>query len=340
MLAIYLEDEQINYIPEKDSGYTLDLTKSSCNNGVTIAWDSDSWNALVNFANYSAENINRTKCTMYFIEADFCDLNPDAAVCIILALTNDSSELVYDETDDNNLRYIGANPENYVWFNNELWRIIGVMNNVDDGTGKKESRLKLVRNASYGFIAWGGQKNDWSLSFLQQELNTTYLNNIDITAQNMLSDAIWKLGGSNTSDDVTTSMFYERERGSNVYSGSSVEWTGKVALMYPSDYGYATSGGSNTDRATCLSSALSSWNSYSDCYTNDWLFDSKNPQWTLTTHSSVNYGIFRIYSSGVVNYTTSISVGDAVAVPTVYLKSFVKITGGTGTSTDPYQLSL
>ena len=31
-LAIYLEDEQINYIPSKDSGYTLDLTKSSCNN--------------------------------------------------------------------------------------------------------------------------------------------------------------------------------------------------------------------------------------------------------------------------------------------------------------------
>ena len=35
-LAIYLEDEQINYIPEKDSGYMLDLTKSSCTNGVTI----------------------------------------------------------------------------------------------------------------------------------------------------------------------------------------------------------------------------------------------------------------------------------------------------------------
>ena len=33
-LAIYLEDEPINYIPAKDSGYTLDIEKSSCTNGV------------------------------------------------------------------------------------------------------------------------------------------------------------------------------------------------------------------------------------------------------------------------------------------------------------------
>ena len=30
MLAIYLEDEQINYIPDSESGYTLDLEKSNC----------------------------------------------------------------------------------------------------------------------------------------------------------------------------------------------------------------------------------------------------------------------------------------------------------------------
>ena len=50
----------------------------------------------------------------------------------------ETDELKFDNTVDNNLRYIGANPNNYVSFNNELWRIIGVFNNIDDGTGKKQ----------------------------------------------------------------------------------------------------------------------------------------------------------------------------------------------------------
>ena len=73
----------------------------------------------------------------------------------------------YDNTTDNNLRYVGANPCNYVYFNCsttnpeemssstcEVWRIIGIMNNVDDGTGKKETRLKLIRRDSLGSYSW------------------------------------------------------------------------------------------------------------------------------------------------------------------------------------------
>ena len=49
--------------------------------------------------------------------------------------------------------------------------------------------------------------------------------------------------------------------------------------MYVSDYGYATSGGSTTNRANCLNTVLSDdWNDYDDCYNNDWLYDSSNDQ--------------------------------------------------------------
>ena len=68
ILAIYLDDEPINYIPEKDSGYTLDLTKSSCNNGAMVSWNDETWSVSVNFSNYQAEDISRTKCTLYFTE--------------------------------------------------------------------------------------------------------------------------------------------------------------------------------------------------------------------------------------------------------------------------------
>ena len=46
-------------------------------------------------------------------------------------------------------RYTGANPNNYVSFNNELWRIIGVFP-TDDGTGNIENRVKIIRNESIG----------------------------------------------------------------------------------------------------------------------------------------------------------------------------------------------
>jgi len=52
---------------------------------------------------------------------------------IVKYITNlaktDTTNLAYDDTADKNLRYIGSNPNNYVEFNGELWRIIGVMNN-------------------------------------------------------------------------------------------------------------------------------------------------------------------------------------------------------------------
>ncbi len=68
ILAIYLENEQINYIPEKDSGYTLDLTKSSCNNGVTISFDYNTWSVKTNYSNYTNPDNTRVKCSLYFTD--------------------------------------------------------------------------------------------------------------------------------------------------------------------------------------------------------------------------------------------------------------------------------
>ena len=66
----------------------------------------------------------------------------------------ETDELKYDNTVDNNLRYVGVDPNNYVSFNNELWRIIGAFNNIDDGTGKKETRLKIIRSEPIGKYSW------------------------------------------------------------------------------------------------------------------------------------------------------------------------------------------
>ena len=62
--AIYVDDNMVQEIPTKDSGYTLDEEKSSCTNGATISWDNINWTAIVNLSNYTKENMSRTKCTM------------------------------------------------------------------------------------------------------------------------------------------------------------------------------------------------------------------------------------------------------------------------------------
>ena len=60
-LAIYINEEETNSIPSKDSGYYYDREKSSCTNGAYINWDSVSWSPVV-------QNMNeyKTRCELYF----------------------------------------------------------------------------------------------------------------------------------------------------------------------------------------------------------------------------------------------------------------------------------
>ncbi|MBD9098639.1 hypothetical protein EGP98_03425 [bacterium] len=278
-------------------------------------------------------------------------------------------------------RYIGANPNNYVKFNDELWRIIGVFD-VDDGTGKIEKRMKIIRNESIGNYSWDNKntsngaetdygKNNWSDARLNYLLNSgheseTYggslywnrksgichygsgdaITSCNFTstgltdeAKSMIGDAKWYLGGISTSEDLTLPMFYTRERGTTVYNNSSsTNWTGKVGLMYPSDYGYATSGGNSTNRASCMEKELYRWNdsSYSDCKKNDWLYNSSQKQWTMSPRTNDSRTVSYVYKAGQVSNDYAY---DANAVrPVVHLKSTIKITGGTGSSTDPFIL--
>ena len=189
-------------------------------------------------------------------------------------------------------------------------------------------------------MAWDTDNvNDWTTSTLQEELNTTYLNSITSPYQEMIGNAVWNLGGCSTYKDVTTSMFYERERGTDVYSGHATTWTGQIGLMYPSDYGYATSGGNTTDRNACLTKELYNWYGYTDCIDNDWLYDSSNYQWTLTPLSASSNYVFFVYSSGFVDFSHAFTTAYAFS-PALYLSSNVRISGGNGSENSPFELSL
>ena len=240
-------------------------------------------------------------------------------------------------------RYIGADPNNYVTFNNETWRIIGVFT-VDDGTGNVEERLKLIRNDSIGNMAWDSNNiNDWSNATLNANLNSGdyWTNILSDNAKSMIGDTLWYLGGTSnytSSTNGLTSHFYSYERGTTVYTGRDTSFVGKVGLIYPSDYGYATSGGSTKDRNACLNKELYNWDSssYSDCKNNDWLYEFPYYQWTITPLASSYYDVIGLNSTGYVAGKRTYSTNGVR--PVVFIKSNIKIVDGDGSSSNPYIL--
>ena len=361
IVAMYLDGSEIDTLP--DGNYEL-TEESYCTNEenvkdetITLSYDSATKGLSV-----SPMTKKGTKCYLYFEERKVI-LTGNMADSIIANAGVEPVVILNDTTVDNNPRYIGADPNNYVYFNCddynnpssgtcELWRIIGVFNENSHGR-RREKLVKLIRSDSLGNIAWdSAETNNWRTASLQKTLNGDYLNGSgsyasngikNDTTRNMIANVTWHLGGTadyQSASNGLVSHFYGYERGTTVYSGRPTTWQGKIALMYPSDYGYATSGGATTNREACLAKELYNWDSssYSDCKNNDWLLDSSFEQWTLTPSSSYSFYVFRVYYTGCVLSHGSYADYSGGVRPSVYLTSNVSISGGDGTMNNPYIL--
>ena len=240
-------------------------------------------------------------------------------------------------------RYRGGDSvvKNYVTFNNETWRIIGVIP-TEDTNGNVENRIKIVRDTSIGDMNWNTKGiNDWTNATLNTYLNNEYYNTLTTEAKNMIGTAKYYLGGYSDSSITTDVMWqYERKNESNrtgYYYGTRPiiqnDANKKIAIMYASDYGYAAS-------KECTSN-LYDYNASASCITtNNWLDKSINT-WLLPQVSGNSSSAFGMNSSGFVNYYSRSVINYEFAVrPVLSLSSNVKISGGEGTSQKPYQLSI
>ena len=341
VIGAYIDGEYSKTIPGKNDGYVVD--KIVCDNDASASWNNDSWGIIV------TNLTKKTKCNVYFETK-----KPPLTEVITTAMNSNPSMFAADDPGKN-VRYIGKDPSNYVYFNCsdynnqtadscELWRIIGVFNNVAKEDGSKENLVKIIRDETLGDFNWNtSDVNDWTTSSLQDNLNTGgYYYAENRYTINAIEEVEWNLGGSSTYNDVTASMFYERERGITVYGDHATTWTGKIGLMYPSDYGYATSGGTTKDRAACLAEKLYNWSSsdFSDCKDNDYLFKSNYHQWTLAPDSTDTANVFAVSRSGFVSTRGQISFYSDAVRPALFLKSNIQVDKGAGTSTDPYQLKI
>ena len=260
------------------------------------------------------------------------------------------------------IRYEGKNPNNYVWFNNEYWRIIGVFDSNSHGQSSKKL-VKIIRADVLDGLVWHkSNTNDWTAASLNSLLNGAYYNaqdgtnsgycygsssatvNCDYTKKgiqsgyrNMIANVTWYLGGY-SSASATAEAFYEYERGTTGYSGNSISTTRYIGLMYPSDYGYSVLS-SSCARTTRLSSYSST-----SCAGQSWLY-GKGFEWTLTSNSSRSGNEFYIGLSGSLNDEGNIDEGGAAANghgsrPVLYLDASVYKIDGEGTLDKPYIIGM
>ena len=290
----------------------------------------------------------------------------------------------YEGADPNNYICLDNKTSGACSSSSLLFRIIGLFDEdtSSDGTSSAGTKklLKVIDTNNYGGTSgkyWNSAgTNNWSSASLKTELNGTYLNTLLVTPNvngklsSGIANAKWHLGGANANSEsgdsyyyksITTENVYKAERSpyhtftnlsenifQNLYSGNPSSIYAKVGLMYPSDYGYATVGGSTINKSSCRAKELLNWDSssHSDCKNNDWLFTSQNNfvnirEWLLSPYSSDSLNAAGLYSSGFVNlYGYGVSDTQFAVRPTFYLDSSVlKIVGGTGTSDNAYRIN-
>ena len=228
--------------------------------------------------------------------------------------------------NENGYRYEGSDPNNYIQMKKtdgttEMWRIIGLFPDGENGEDviRVRRHYELNNYPTSKFNLQEGVSNIFTNSYIR---NTTLADYTTSAYKHTTSFKIY-IGGTNTTQ-YTASTLYSNERTSNII--------GEVALMYPSDYGYAVLA---SDCARTIPIDKGGYNTVSACYNNNWLFHSAlsetYAQWLISPYSS-NF-VFNISSTGYADgyYMAT----ERLYNPVMALKSDVKVTGS-GTQTDPY----
>ena len=186
---------------------------------------------------------------------------------------------------------------------------------------------------------------------MNNNLNGTYLSSLTSETQNMIGNTKYYLGGydgykyQNGLIQTPVDMYsYERKtkntKSNEFYYGSNPNsFIGKIGVMYASDYGYASS--------NCETKKLYDENSSNydirACNDTNWLYNIKNAEWLLDQNPDRGLGVNFYYTNQngyIENFGGMFPTHNFHVRPVLYLKSNIKITGGDGTSANPYTLGL
>ena len=187
---------------------------------------------------------------------------------------------------------------------------------------------------------------------------------LNSTSKSMINNYTWNTGAINLEDTtilnqetiaLNTVPFYNAERGSvngkictsgnecNDTVTRTTTWQGYVALPYVTDWAYASS------ETACATNMYDGYDAANDNYDN---MTCKKNNWMhhVSTRDEGMWMLSPVAFSGGAGYVWNVYGDEDVGIdgaslahsvfPSVYLNTEVKITSGSGTSSDPYILSV
>ena len=235
---------------------------------------------------------------------------------ITLPLASEGDGLYADEYESGRYFYRGANPNNYITFNNETWRILSI---------EADGRIKIVRDELLSSRKWDSSgtygSNQWDRpSDIKTYLNGEYLESITVNKEKIVPST-WSIGGVTSYNNDLAGQI-AAENGTQSQESS-------IGLITASEYLRA-----NTNKELCGSNMLNNDNN-STCKTTNWLFKGTT-YWTVSPYSRFSYGVFNVYSSG--NLTNNYANRPNAVLPAVTLSSDINLSGS-GTAEDPYKIN-
>ena len=236
---------------------------------------------------------------------------------------DENGELTTSDENTVEFRYIGANPNNYVLLDGELWRIVNFI--------KYDGRIflnKLIKIEPIGSLTWNSNGlNNFENSSLFEQMPSYKFKFSYIDVRGLGNDYV----------STGTALAFKNSELLEHIDNTEQE---KYELINPNDYGFATAGGETTSRSQCLSQPLASWNNpiYSDCIHNNWL-NFSGSYWTLTKNSDTTDSVFIKNTDGSISSSLVTENHDVYPVLNLPIVG-TKVDGGIGTKDNPYKIIL
>ena len=348
------------------SGYIFNATLSRCESGSELSWDNTK--KIVLMSGNSADKCYVYFDKILDLSEICTGKTLSECVTAQYTGTQGSSGLYYHNSTlangagDNSYRYAGANPNNFVCFGStaspcptdNLYRIIGVIDGkvrlikydyaTSDllGTNGDYSTYKSTPGSTYrGSLTeidgyrWNqtNEENVWSESNLNKvNLNTNFITNIGTTWASKIATTIWKVAGgvfTGLPSETYQNEIANSQSGDNSTSRET-EYSGKIGLMYVSDYGFAASS--------------DMWTLALDSYTktatdNNWMYMGAG-DWTISPMTTMSDYVHAISATSEGKIIIGFVGMDSFGVRFVFnLESSVTYSSGGGSSDNPIRIN-
>ena len=283
-----------------------------------------------------------------------------------------SGDGVITKVTDNNTeqyRYQGNNPNNYVSFNNQLWRIIGyvpvclevspitedtTINGIEFKQGeaqctKWENRVKIIKADPIGAYAYNKTNYSssnpitWTGSTIQGLLNTCYLGKKDgcdkycyaySTTQGVCNYLQNGINENDSYGNMIESIYFNTGI-TGTYSSSSAIYAKEVAKQTSEKTEIGLMYASDFGYAISGYKGNLNYSSANSQMVNNWLF-GQSYEWTMTGYSSSG----PVYVTNFGSLVGSSAYGGYAVRPILYLQSNVNKLSGDGSIASPYTLGM